>query len=103
MAEKVRFSPRYDTWQGGARAIRSDQIDKGRKGQYLCTEGAVGIYEAGMEETLFVFEIGVEDGTTDETLECSDSVSEIGRLLCLCRLADSALFGTKSDERSMGG
>jgi len=31
--------------------------------------------------TLFVFEIGVEDGEADETFEATDGVSETGRLV----------------------
>lgn len=79
---------------------RSDQIDKIRKTEHLCTDGAVGVYEGGMEEALFVVEIGVEDGATDETFECADGVPKVGGLLGLCGLADSALFGAKGDERS---
>lgn len=83
-------------------AERSDQIDKGQEARYLCADGAVHVDEGGVEETLFIVEIGVEDGATDEPFERSDGVSEVGRLLGLCGLADSTLFGPKGDERTGG-
>jgi hypothetical protein len=63
---------------------------------------AIDIADGGCGVALLELNIGVVERAADQALEGTDSVLEVGSLLCLGGFTDVSAAGVESDERPIG-
>jgi hypothetical protein len=68
----------------------------------LNTGEAIDIADGGCVVALLEFDIGVVERAADQAFEGTDSVLEVGSLLCLCGFTDVSAASVETDERPIG-
>jgi hypothetical protein len=68
---------------------------------YLCSNSPADIHQCGIHKFPFhLLDIRVVQSSSYKPFQRPDSVSEIGRFLCLCGFSDGSLLWAERNERT---